>query len=177
MSIFEFLTDAQQLSRVQNFKLNTNIETVCSNSLKWKTLIKLDATYNKYVNNNGTCIVKLKKALNGCIESAKLWYDKLSSGLIKFNYTANEYKICVFNRTESDNTQTLLVIHVDDMIVTASNESRVDDVIQQIETIYPGLTKHRGKVLNYIGMTFDFTKEGSVKMTMQGFVQDLIEEC
>ena len=97
--------------------------------------------------------------------------------MIKLNYTANEYDICVFNRTESDNTQTSLVIHVDDMIITASNESRVDDVIQQIETIYPGLTKHRGKVLNYIGMTFDFTKAGSVKMTMEGFVQDLIEGC
>ena len=26
-------------------------------------LIKIDATYNKYMNNNGTRIVKLKKAL------------------------------------------------------------------------------------------------------------------
>ena len=97
--------------------------------------------------------------------------------MIKLNHTANEYDICVFNRTKLDNTQTSLVIYVDDMIITASNESRVDDVIQQIqqiETIYPGPTKHCGKVLNYIGMTFDFTKEGSVKMTMQGFVQDLI---
>ena len=29
-----------QVSRVQNFKLNTNIETVCSNSLKWKTSLR-----------------------------------------------------------------------------------------------------------------------------------------
>ena len=36
-------------------------------------LINIDATYNKYINNNGTCIVKLKKALYGCVESAKLW--------------------------------------------------------------------------------------------------------
>ena len=63
------------------------------------------------------------------------------------------------------------------MIITASVESRIDDVIKQIETIYPGLTKHRGKVLNYIGMTFDFSKEGCVKMTMEDFVQDLIEGC
>ena len=67
-------------------------------------LIKIDATYNKYVNNNGTCVVKLKKALYGCVKSAKLWYDKLSSDLIKLNYTANEYDICVLNRTELDDT-------------------------------------------------------------------------
>ena len=97
--------------------------------------------------------------------------------MIKLNYTANEFDFCVFNITELDNTQTSLVIHVDDMIVTASNESRVVDVIQQIETLYPGLTKHHGNFLNYIGMTFDFTKEGSIKMTIQEFVQDLIEGC
>ena len=106
-----------------------------------------------------------------------MWYDKLSSDLIKFNYIANEYDICVFNRNESDNSQTSLVIHVENMIITASNEFRIDDVIKQTETVYPGLTKHRGKVLNYIGMTFDFSKEGKVKMTMEGFVQDLIEGC
>ena len=100
--------------------------------------IKIDATYNKYINNN----VKLKKALYGCVESAKLWCDKLSSDLINFNYIANEYDICVFNQTESDNTQISLVIYVDDMIITASSESRVDDVINQIEAIYTGLTLH-----------------------------------
>ena len=148
-----------------------------SNKQLTAALINIVSTYNKYINNNGTCIVKLKKALCGYVESAKLWYDKLSNDLIKFNYIANEYDICVFNRTESDNSQTSLVIHVDDMIITASNESRIDDVIKQIETIYPGLTKHRGKVLNYTGMTFEFNKEGCVKMTMEGFVQDLIEGC
>ena len=65
---------------------------------------------------------------------------------MKLNYIANEYDICVFNRTESDNTQTSLVIHVDDMIITASPESRVDDVIKQIEIVFPGLIKHRVKV-------------------------------
>ena len=63
------------------------------------------------------------------------------------------------------------------MIITVSTESRVDEVIKQIETVYPGLTEKRGKVLNYIGMTFDFKNEGVVKMTMEGFLRDLIEGC
>ena len=94
-----------------------HVEYMRLNKQLTAALIKIDATYNKYMNNNGTCIVKLKKALYGCVESAKLWYDKLSSDLTKFNYIANEYDICVFNRTEPDNTQTSLVIHVDDMII------------------------------------------------------------
>jgi hypothetical protein len=35
-------------------------------------LTSLDSSYKKFVNANGTCVVKLKKALYSCVESAKL---------------------------------------------------------------------------------------------------------
>ena len=38
-----------------------------------KYLLSIDKSYMKYVNDKDTCIVKLKKALYGCVESAKLW--------------------------------------------------------------------------------------------------------
>ena len=63
-------------------------------------LISIDKSYMKYVNDKGTCIVKLKKALYGCVESAKLWYDKISHDLSVLGYTANAYDMCVFNPTE-----------------------------------------------------------------------------
>jgi hypothetical protein len=43
--------------------------------------------------------------------------------------------------------------------------------------LYPGLTKTRGKVLNYIGMTFNYEKLGKVKITMEGFIRDLLDTC
>ena len=132
-------------------------------------LISIDKSYVKYVNDKGTCIVKLKKALYGCVESAKLWYDKISHDLSVLGYIANAYDMCVFNRTEHNNTQTSLIIHVDGMMITCCDEKHVDMVIDE--------TKHRGKVLNYIGMTFNFEKTGRVKITMEGFVKELLEEC
>ena len=56
-------------------------------------------------------------------------------------------------------------------------KKHIDKVIDEIETLYPGLTKHRGKVLNYIGMTFNFETAGKVKITMDGFVKELLEDC
>ena len=140
-------------------------------------LISIDKSYMKYVNDKGTCIVKLKKALYGCVESAKLWYDKISHDLSILGYTANAYDMCVFNRIEYNNKQTTLIIHVDDMMITCCDEKHVDMVIDEIEKLYPGLTKHRGKVLNYIGMTFNFESAGRVKITMEGFVKELLEDC
>jgi Reverse transcriptase (RNA-dependent DNA polymerase) len=52
-------------------------------------LISINKSYKKFQNSNGTCVVKLKKALYGCVESAKMWYDKISNDFIKLGYTAN----------------------------------------------------------------------------------------
>ena len=35
-------------------------------------LVSIDKYYQEYVNEKGTCVVKLKKVLYGCVESAKL---------------------------------------------------------------------------------------------------------
>ncbi len=123
-------------------------------------LTSIDKSYLKYVNDKGTCIVKLKKALYGCVESAKLWYDKISHDLSVLGYTANAYDMCVFNRTENNKSQTTLIIHVDDMMISCCDDKYVDMVIYEIEKLYPGLTKHRGKILNYKGMTFNFETAG-----------------
>jgi hypothetical protein len=140
-------------------------------------LVSIDESYQKYVNEKGTVVVKLKKALYGCVESAKLWYDKISSDLTKLGYKVNPSDICVFNRIETDSSQTTLVIHVDDMMITSTDDKRVDNIIAEIENLYPGLTKNRGKVLNYIGMTFNFEQLGRVIISMEGFIKDLLEDC
>jgi Reverse transcriptase (RNA-dependent DNA polymerase) len=107
-------------------------------------LTSLDSSYKKFVNANGTCVVKLKKALYGCVESAKLWYDKISTDLITVGYKINNTDICVFNRTEQNNKQTTLVIHVDDMMTTSTDNETIDRTISEIENLYHGLTKTRG---------------------------------
>ena len=123
-------------------------------------LISIDKSYIKYVNDKGTCIIKLKKTLYGCVESAKLWYENTSHDLSNLGFTANSYDMCVFNRIEKNTKQTTLIIHVDNMMITTCDETHIDTVINEIENLYPGLTKYRGKLLNYIGMTFDFRVKG-----------------
>ena len=80
-----------------------------------------------------TVVVELKEALYGCVESAKLWYDEISSDLTQLGYKVNPSDICVLNRTELDSTQTTLVIHVDDMMISSRDEKRIDSIISEIE--------------------------------------------
>ena len=87
-----------------------------------------------------------------------MWYAKLSTDLKMLGYITNKLDICVFNRTESDNSQTTLMLHVDDMKITCATELIIDQVIKEIEQLYPGLSKQRGKIINYLGMNFDYKK-------------------
>ena len=63
------------------------------------------------------------------------------------------------------------------MMITSTDDEHIDKIIDEIEQPYPGLTKMRGKVLNYIGMIFNYEESGKVKITMDGFIKDLLETC
>ena len=39
------------------------------------------------------------------------------------------------------------------------------------------VTEHRGQVLDFLAMTFDFTKSGEARVTMKRLVDDILEGC
>ena len=147
------------------------------NRFETKVLVTIDPSYKEFVQDNGTCVVVLKRALYGCVQSAKLWYDKISGELIGMGYKVNKQDMCVLNRKEEDGSQSTLCIHVDDMMITAKSEDQVDKIIAQIGAIYDNLSVHRGRRLDYLGMTFDFGVPDKCKVTMDGYVGDLLEFC
>ena len=63
------------------------------------------------------------------------------------------------------------------MMISSRDEKRIDSIISEIERLYPGLIKSRGRVLNYIGMTFNFEQLGRVVISMEGFIKDLLDDC
>ena len=67
--------------------------------------------------DNQSTMKLLEKALYGCVESGKLWYDLLSSKLCELGFTANDYECCVFNKYV-DGHQVSICINVDDLFVT-----------------------------------------------------------
>jgi ATP-dependent protease HslVU (ClpYQ) peptidase subunit len=119
-------------------------------------------------------IVRLKRALYGCVESARMWYDHISTAISNLGYVKNRHDMCVFNRIEKDQSQSTLLFHVDDVFITATSENHIDTIIAEIQQLYPNLSVHRGSILNYIGMVFDFRSPGKCKITMDGYVDDLL---
>ena len=147
------------------------------NKFLTSVLIHIDPRYSTYVRKNGSCVVRLRKALYGCVETAAMCHSKLSAELATLGQTINKLDSCVFNRTERDHSQTTLLLHVDDMKIIYNNELNVNQVIEIIENIYLGLTKQRVRIINYLGMTSDYSVPEKVKITMKNYVRDVLEGC
>ena len=65
------------------------------NKFLTSVLIQIDPTYSTYVQKNGSCVVRLRKALYGCVESAAMWHSKLSADLATLGYSINKLDACV----------------------------------------------------------------------------------
>jgi hypothetical protein len=137
-------------------------------------LVQIDPSYQQYLRPNGTMIVKLKKALYGCIESAKLWYDLLALTLESNGFTKNPIDPCVFNK-EIDGVQCTAVVYVDDIFVTCLKLSMIEDLERYLRERFKEITVHDGYIHSYLGMTWDFGVPGEVKVTMKGYVEEVLK--
>jgi hypothetical protein len=136
-------------------------------------IAQLDIAYQQFVEPDGSIVVELDKALYGCVESARLWYDHISATLTSIGFVKNPHDICVFN-LEKDGKQCTVCLHVDDLLITCVNESIIESVISSLEAVYKTITVHTGTIHSYLGMTFDFSLPGKVRVSMEGYIRDLV---
>ena len=140
-------------------------------------LQQIDPGYKEFEEHSGTVVVELDKALYGCVEAAALWYNDLRGTLESDGFSENPYDVCVFNKQCSDGSQTTIVLHVDDLLVSNKHEYNLSAFYNHLKSNYKETRIVRGKVLDYVGMSFDFSVPGKVKVTMNNCVNDILGEC
>jgi hypothetical protein len=139
-------------------------------------LVERDPSYAKFVEPNGQILVKLDKALYGCIESSKLWYEHFKGTLESLGYKANPMDPCVFNRKNADGTFTTIVIYVDDALVTSPEQAALDELAKQMKKRYGVVTVKTGDIHHYLGMKLDFSLSKFALVTMEKYIEDLVIE-
>jgi Reverse transcriptase (RNA-dependent DNA polymerase) len=95
------------------------------------------------LDTDGCIYVKLNKALFGCVESAKLWYDEVSSALIKLGFVRNPQDICVFNMDRNGH-QVTVCLYVDDLLITSVEECDIEWVVSEMRKKYESVTLNSG---------------------------------
>ena len=151
---------------------NYNIVMVLDQEVS-KVLCNLDPSYKKYLDFRGRLKVQLRKAVYGCIQSSKLWYDTLTKCLISIGYQPNYFDPCILTKKVNNVTCTV-VIYVDDLLITSLNRVLIDEVINKLIMDFKAITVKEGLQHNYLGMHFDFTENGAVNISMDARIKDIL---
>ena len=108
------------------------------------------------------------------MESAALWHEHLSASLIELGYERNKHDCCVFNNTDEDGTQCTVAFHVDDLLITSQSKSMIESMCAGMSSKYGTVSRTDGPIVNYLGMVFDLSHAGEARVSMKGYVEDLL---
>ncbi len=137
--------------------------------------------YSPYVTYEGgvkILYVELLKALYGTLRAARLFWEKLSRKLQVWGFVLNPYSECVVNKVINAK-QCTIGWHVDDVMLAHDETEVVDQIIKQMNDEFgkeTPLTISRGKVHDYLGMTFDFSKHGEVTVDMREHIKTILND-
>ena len=109
------------------------------------------------------------------LSAALLWYNQFRRDLEKKQFVFNPYDPCVANRQRHGSQHTIR-FHVDDLMSSHVNR-KVNDIflkwLNKKYGKYGAVKATRGKVHNYLGMTFDYSEKGKVKIDMVDYMASI----
>ena len=139
-------------------------------------LIEVEPKFAEFRNERHEVVVKLKKALYGCIQSSKLWYNHIRRTLERFGFHVNKCDECVFNMMTPNRKQCTVVVYVDDLLITCEDKTVIVKLEKYLTSVYNKVTSTDGEYHSYLGMSYDFSDRGVVKINMPGYINELIKD-
>ena len=136
-------------------------------------LVELEPKYGNYVKENGKCVVRLTKALYGCVESARLWYFTFINVLNELGFIMNEYDKNVFNKMIRGK-QLTICFHVDDGLITHEDEDVINEIIDEIEKNFTKITRDTMDNAEFLGMRIARENDGSININMDKYTKEAV---
>uniref|UniRef100_A0A2N9EZA0 Apple domain-containing protein n=1 Tax=Fagus sylvatica TaxID=28930 RepID=A0A2N9EZA0_FAGSY len=94
-------------------------------------------------------VCKLKKALYGLKQAPRAWFSRLSTRLIELGFHGSLSDTSLFIYKSSTYTMFIL-IYVDDIIITSSNSSAIDNLLSSLQTDFA--VKDLGSLHYFLGI-------------------------
>ena len=137
-------------------------------------LKKMDPAVQPYIDERGRLLVRLDRALYGCVQSARLWYNTLRTYLESIGFAVNPVDQCVFNRTVNGK-QCTVTLHVDDLLVMSQCKEDTEWLVAKLKQQY-GEVKHcTDHDMSYIGMHIN-VQDGKAVVSMRAYLEGVLEE-
>jgi len=135
-------------------------------------ILKLLPGLRKYVSKDGRLYCKLLKALYGCVQASKLWFEKLAKVLRAEGYEHSLTDPCVMRRIVGDIVYFLL-IYVDDILLLAEQQEieRMKEVFLQHFT---WIRMEIAEKHSYLGILISL-RPGEVEIDMEFYVRKVLK--
>lgn len=135
---------------------------------------EVDPSAKVNIDDKGVLFVRLERALYGCVQSSKLWYDKLCEVLEADGFKKNNYDPCLFNKTV-DGAQVTVAFHVDDLLVTSKSQKHIDELMNVLRGKFAAITVNTGSKHSYLSMNIEVNRKG-IHVDMRAYIDKCLEE-
>lgn len=123
----------------------------------------------------GKTVCKLNKSLYGLKQSPHTWFDRFSKVIKKPGYIQGQADHTMFIKHQNKEKITILIVYVDDIIVTGNDCDEVERIKQMMATEFE-VTASRVEVLQpFLGMEVARSKRG-IFVWQTNYTLDLLAE-
>ncbi len=138
-----------------------------------KHVLELYPEYSVFVQDDGSIVTKLLKAMYGCVQASRLWFNLLTKVLRTRGYVASEIDPCVMRR-EVDDMIFIILIYVDDLLIFASAEE-MEALRHLLIAAFKSISMQVLNALSYLGMQISW-QEGRFSVEMDFYVEQLLKD-
>ncbi|CAJ2657372.1 unnamed protein product [Trifolium pratense] len=127
--------------------------------------------YREDIATNTVC--KLKKALYGLKQSPRAWFGRFTKVMVGLGFKQSQGDHTLFVKHSKSGEVTVLLVYVDDIIVTGDNEEEQQMLSQHLAKEFE--IKTLGKLKYFLGIEVAHSKKG-IFISQQKYITDLLQE-
>ena len=137
--------------------------------------ILLYPAFTNFLQEDGTLLMLIEKALYGLVESSALWYEEIKSFLLALGYEIHPSDMGVFQKRDGKNTITIC-LWVDDFLGFSTSKSLIEDLQSAVVARFGDARFDDGETLNYIGMTITQSKNGVIIVKQKEYIKKIVAD-
>ena len=139
--------------------------------LEEEIYMKIPPGYSGIYNISQLC--RLKKAIYGLKQSSRAWFGRFSQTIKKYDYIQSNGDHSLFYKHSNQSKVTILVIYVDDIIITGNDpaeKAKLEQVLMKEFTI-----KNLGRMKYFLGIEISHSSNGII-LSQHKYILDLLAE-
>ena len=126
-----------------------------------------------FFENFGSNVCKLQKSLHGLKQSLRAWFEKFTTAVNRQSYRQSQVDHTMFTRVSAKGKITVLIVYVDDIILTGDDLVEMDRLKQSLATNFE--IKDLSALKYFLGMEVTGSKKGIVD-SQRKYILNLLKE-